>query len=250
MLPKPSFSAMEGDMRRLATFVLFGLCTVALGCGSSNSPNGPSAGGTGGTMTGKAGGTTAAGGSTGNGGTTAAGGSTDNGGATAAGGSTGNGGATAAGGAGGGTGTSACILPSCLKNFDASCAPTGACTKQEDLGTGDKNFCYANGVKKITVLNIGDSSTALTMTKSGSTCFTTAYNGNDFFNSAGDLIVNDASGATIATLDMDADTSTLYIVTCPGADPVTLNESCNNSWPVSGLTDQSNGDCTAGTCTP
>jgi len=228
---------MEGNMRKLATFVLFGLCTVAMGCGSSNSQNSPSAGGNGGTTTGKGGGTTAAGGSTGNGGTTAAGGST------------GNGGTTAAGGAGGGTGTSACTLPSCLKNLDASCAPTGDCTEQEDLVTGDKNFCYANGVKQLTVLNSGDSSTALTLTKSGSTCLTTAYNGNDFFNSAGDLIVKDASGTTIATLDMDADTSTFYIVTCPGADPVTLDESCNNSWPLTGLTDR-NGNCTAGTCTP
>ena len=217
---------MEGNMRKLSTFVLFGLCAVAIGCGSSNGQNGPGAGGTGGTTTGKGGGTTAAGGSTGNGGT------------------------TAAGGAGGGTGTSSCTLPSCLKNLDASCAPTGACTEQEDFVTGDKNFCYANGVKKLTVLDGGDSSTALTLTKSGSTCFTTAFNGNEFFNSAGDLIVKDASGATVATLDMDADTSTLYIVTCPGADPVTLDESCNNSWPLSGLTDRSNGNCTAGTCAP
>jgi hypothetical protein len=224
MLPKRSFDAMEVNMRKLATFVLFGLCTVAMGCGSSNSQNGPSAGGNGGTTTGK-GGTTAAGGSTANGGT------------------------TAAGGAGGGTGTSACVLPSCLKSLDASCAPTGDCTEQEDLVTGDKNFCYANEVKKLTVLDGGDASTALTLTKSGSICLTTAFNGNEFFNSVGDLIVKDASGATIATLDMDADTSTLYIVTCPGADPVTLDESCNHSWPLTGLTDWG-GNCTAGTCTP
>jgi hypothetical protein len=116
--------------------------------------------------------------------------------------------------------------------------------------TGDKNFCYGNGVKKITVLDISDYSTALTVTKAGSTCFTTAYIGNDFFNSEGNLTVNDASGATVATLAMDPDTSTHFIVTCPGADPVTLDDSCQTVWPVTGLTDQSGDTCTDGTCSP
>jgi hypothetical protein len=116
--------------------------------------------------------------------------------------------------------------------------------------TGDKNFCYGNGVKKITVLDVSDYSTALTVTKAGSTCFTTAFIGNDFFNSEGDLTVKDPSGATVATLSMDLDTSTHFIVTCPGADPVTLDDSCKTLWPVSGLTDQGGGTCTDGTCSP
>jgi hypothetical protein len=51
-------------------------------------------------------------------------------------------------------------------------------------------------------------------------------------------------------LTMDPDTSTLYIVTCPGAAPVTLDQSCNKIWPLSGFTERSSGSCTEGTCTP
>jgi hypothetical protein len=220
-------------MKKLATMVMFGSFALAMGCGSNNSQDGGSP---------ASGGIAASGGGTGTGGMTGAGG---------AGGGTSSGGTTAStGGTGGGTGTGACSLPSCLKNLGSSCAPSGNCTVQHNIDTGDANFCYANGVKKLTVLNISDYSTALTVTKSGSTCFTTAYTGNDFFNSAGDLTAKDTSGATVATLTMDPDTSTLFIVTCPGASPVTLDLSCNTIWPVAGLTDQSNGSCTEGTCTP
>jgi len=244
------------DMKKFAALVLWGLSTLAIGCTSSNSQDGGSTASGGKPASGgstASGGKPASGGSTG---TAATGGSTGNGGITGAGGSgtgggTSSGGTTAStGGTGGSAGTSSCVLPSCLKNLGTSCAPSGNCTVQHNSDTGDANWCYANGVKKLTVLNISDYSTALTMTKSGSTCFTTAYTGNDFFNSAGDLIAKDASGATIATLTMDPDTSTLYIVTCPGGSPVTLDISCNASWPVSGLTDQTNGSCTEGTCTP
>jgi len=255
-------------MTKLATSVLFGLSAFALGCGSSNSPagtggssaNGGATASGGSTVTSATGGSVAKGGATAAGGSTvtsATGGSVAKGGATAAGGSgaggqASSGGTTAsAGGTGGSGGTGACTLPSCLATLGAGCAPSGDCTVQHSVDTGDTNYCYANGVKKITVLNVAvDYSTDLTMTKSGSTCFTTSYTGNDFFNSAGDLTVKNPSGATVATLSMDLETSTLYIVTCPGAAPVTLDMSCETVWPVSGLTERSSGSCTEGTCTP
>jgi hypothetical protein len=243
-------------MTKLVTLVLFGLSTFALGCGSSNSSagaGGSSANG-GATASGGSTVTSATGGSVAKGGATAAGGSGAKGGATAAGGS-GAGGQSSSGGttasAGGSGGTGSCILPSCLTNLGSSCTPSGDCIVQHSVDTGDANYCYANGVKKLTVLNVAvDYSTDLTVTKSGSTCFTTSYTGNDFFNSAGDLTVKDPSGATVATLSMDLETSTLYIVTCPGAAPVTLDMSCETVWPVSGLTERSSGSCTEGTCTP
>jgi hypothetical protein len=224
-----------------------GTGTAAQGGSGGATAKGGSEGGKGGS-----GGGTGKGGSSGGAGTGGKGGS---GGATNE--SGGGAGGTSAGGSGGNSGTtpacvcqSGCVLPSCLKNFGADCAPSGTCTAQSDPDTGDKNFCYGNGVKKITVLDITDYSTALTVTKSGTTCFTTAYVGNDFFNSAGDLTVKDASGTTVATLSMDLDTSTHYIVTCPGADPVTVDDSCQTTWPLSGFTERSDGTCTDGTCAP
>ena len=210
-------------MRTLNALVMVGLFAVAQGCSTTSGP-----------------GTTPKGGSSG--GTSAA----------AQGGSSGGTSTTAQGGSSGGASSapSACQLPSCLKNLGADCAPSGTCTVEDHPDTGDKNFCYGNGVKKITVLDVSDYSTALTVTKSGSTCFTTAFIGNDFFNSEGNLTVKDAAGATVATLAMDLDTSTHFIVTCPGADPVTLDDSCKTVWPVPGLTDQGGATCTDGTCAP
>ena len=199
-------------MRTASALVFVGLFAVAQGCSSSSS--GP--------------GTTVTGGSSGGTSTASQGGS--------------SGGASSA--------PSACQLPRCLKNLGADCAPSGTCTVEDHPDTGDKNFCYGNGVKKITTLDVSDYSTALTVTKSGATCFTTAFIGDDFFNSEGDLTVKDPSGATVATLAMDPDTSTHFIVTCPGADPVTLDDSCKTVWPVSGLTDQGGATCTDGTCSP
>ncbi len=220
-------------MRRLGALVIVGLFAVAQGCSSTTQQN-----------------PTAAGGSHGGASTTAQGGSSGGASTTAKGGSSGGSSMVAQGGSSGGTTASTCQLPSCLKNLGADCAPSGTCTVEDHPDTGAKNFCYGNGVKKITVLDVSDYSTALTVTKSGSTCFTTAFIGNDFFNSQGDLTVKDASGATVATLAMDADTSTHFIVTCPGADPVTLDDSCKTVWPVSGLTDQGGATCTDGTCSP
>ncbi|MFZ5892407.1 MAG: glycoside hydrolase family 2 TIM barrel-domain containing protein [Myxococcota bacterium] len=145
----------------------------------------------------------------------------------------GSGGSNTAGNASGGA--NAACLPSCLSALAASCAPNGACTYQENAETGDKSVTYANGVKQVSVLKISDYSTALTVSNSGATCFTSAYIGNDFFNGAGDLTVKNASGAAVATIRMDS-TSSYYIVTCTGSPPVNVDKACAKNWPMSGLT--------------
>ena len=111
----------------------------------------------------------------------------------------GAGGTSAAGGSGGAAGengTSSCSLPSCLKTLGANCVESGVCTVQNDTATGSSNTCYANGVKEINVHDAETDDRALTVTKGSSTCFSTAFNGNDVYVGMGSVTVKDASGAT------------------------------------------------------
>jgi len=55
------------------------------------------------------------------------------------------------------------------------------CTVQNDTATGSSNTCYANGVKEINVHDVETDDRALTVTKGSSTCFSTAFNGNDVY---------------------------------------------------------------------
>jgi hypothetical protein len=162
----------------------------------------------------------------------------------------GAGGTSAAGGSGGAAGengTSSCSLPSCLKTLGANCVESGVCTVQNDTATGSSNTCYANGVKEINVHDVETDDRALTVTKGSSTCFSTAFNGNDVYVGMGSVTVKDASGATVASVRLD-DMDNLFKVTCTGGQEVSLDDSCKSAWPVSGLmgTNCSN----EGTCTP
>jgi hypothetical protein len=199
-------------MRKLEALLIAGLFSIAMGCGgnggNSTSPTGSSSGG-------------------------ATGGS--------------SGGATATGGSGGGTGTGACVLPSCLKNLGADCVETGACTTQTDLATGSSNTCYANGVKEINIHDVDTDNRSLTVKKGSSTCFSTAFNGNDVYVGMGSVTVKDASGATVASVRLD-DTDDLFKVTCTGGQEVSLDKSCKSVWPISGLMGTSCSN--EGTCTP
>jgi len=220
-------------MRKAAGLVIVGLCAIIAGCGS-NSSGGPSA----------MGGSTNGGATAANGGTTATGGSAS-GGSAATGGST-SGGSTATGGTGGGSGTSACVLPTCLKNFGADCVESGTCTTQTDSATGSSNTCYANGVKEINVFDLLSGDNALTVKKGSSTCFTTAFNGNDVYTGMGSITVKNATGTTVASVRID-DSDSLYKVTCTGSQEVSLDPSCQSVWPISVLMGTT---CDDGTCAP
>ena len=158
--------------------------------------------------------------------------------------------ATSGGGSGGGTGPSSCILPSCLQNFGTTCVFSGTCIAEYNSSTGDTNVCYANGVKVIPVTDVtGDDSTVMTVMNGSSACFSTAYNGNNVMGGSGGIItVKNASGATVADVTLDA-SGTFFIATCTGGQPVSLDPSCSNEWPVSGLMAPSGNNCTQGNCT-
>ena len=158
--------------------------------------------------------------------------------------------ATSGGGSGGGTGPSSCILPSCLQNFGTTCVFSGTCIAEYTSSTGDTNVCYANGVKVIPVTDVtGDDSTVMTVMNGSSACFSTAYNGNNVMGGSGGIItVKNASGATVADVTLDA-SGTFFIATCTGGQPVSLDPSCSNEWPVSGLMAPSGNNCTQGNCT-
>jgi hypothetical protein len=229
-------------MRKLAGLVILGLMAIAPACGS-NSSGGATGGSGGGGKTSGSGGTTS-----GSGGTiSSSGGATSSsGGATSGSGgmTSGSGGATS--GSGGTSGTSACVLPTCLKNLAGTCAEIGDCTTQTDFDTGSSNTCYANGIKEINVHDVLTDDRALTIKNGTSTCFTTAFNGNDVYTGFGSITVKDASGTTVASVRID-DTDSLYKVTCTGSQEVSLDKSCKSVWPVSGLMGTT---CADGTCTP
>lgn len=223
-------------MRKLGMSVMVCLLAVTMGCGSGNSNGG--AGGSGGTGTapkgGSGGGTSAAatGGSSGGTSTAATGGS--------------SGGTTAVGSSGGGTGASSCVLPSCLKNLGTGCVESGSCATQTNLETGSWNTCYDNGVKEIVVNDVNTDDKTLTVKNGSSTCFSTAFNGNDVYTCMGAITVKDASGATVASVALDC-SGAFYTVTCTGGQAVALDPSCQTAWPVSALMGSG---CEEGGCTP
>ena len=170
-------------------------------------------------------------------GASALGGGDVSGGAAGSSGSTGLGGSvggTNDGGAGG-TALPQCSLPSCLVALGASCTPSGQCSVVEDLETGDKTVTYANDVRQVSVLDVTDYSTTLAVTHGDMTCLTTHYIANDFFNAADDLTVQNGAGAVIATVAMDL-TAESYLITCTGAETVSVSRACDDTWPLSGLT--------------
>jgi hypothetical protein len=208
-------------MRYLGTTIIASLLAVALGCGSN-------------------GGASSAAGGSGAGGKTAAGGS-GAGGAPASGGN-GAGGTSA----GGENGTSSCPLPSCLKSLATDCAESGACTTQTNLESGNWNTCYDIGIKEIVVNDLATGNKTLTAKKGSSTCFSTAFNKSNVLNGSGAITVKNASGTNVASVKLDASTS-LYKVTCTGAQEVVLDQSCSSVYPVSALMGSG---CDEGGCTP
>ena len=221
-------------MRKLDTLVIVGFFAAAMSCGSGGETSTtPTAGHSGG-------GTTAAGGSGGSS-TKAAGGSTG----TPAGGSGGS--STTAAGGSSGNGSASCPLPSCLRDLSPDCAGSGTCSVLTDLDTGSANFCFANGVVEIVVHDVMTDDRTMTAQKNGSTCFSTAYNGNDVYSGIAAITVKNASGATVASVRID-DADNLYKVTCTGSQEVTLDQSCSSVWPVSALMASIGSSCEEGDC--
>jgi hypothetical protein len=118
---------------------------------------------------------------------------------------------------------------------------------QTNLESGNSNTCYANGVKEIVIHDSATDDKTLTVkTSGGATCFSTAFNGNDVYTTVGSITVNDASGATVASVKLD-DSGSFYLVTCTGGQQVALDPSCSKAWPVSVLMGSF---CEEGGCAP
>jgi hypothetical protein len=118
---------------------------------------------------------------------------------------------------------------------------------QTNLESGNSNVCYANGVKEIVIHDLATDDKTLTVkTSGGATCFSTAFNGNDVYTTMGSITVNDASGATVASVKLD-DSGSFYLVTCTGGQQVALDASCSTAWPVSMLMGSY---CEEGGCAP
>ena len=210
-------------MRNLGILVSASLVAFALACGSGGTPTGGHSGGA------TAGTTPTGGHSGGASGTTPTGGSC---------------GTTS--GTGGGNGSASCSLPDCLKYLATDCVETGTCTTQTDLSTDNFNTCYPNGVTESAVLD-SSNVTTLTVKKSGSTCFSTVFEGNDVTNGMGaSITVKNACGTTVATVRYD-DALTYYWVTCTGAQEVATDPSCLAVYPVSTFMGS---HCDEGGCTP
>ncbi len=215
--------------------ILTGLLAATLDCSSTDSPGGSGGGAT-------------AGHDWNGGGNAASGGAGPSGEANSAGdartgSTTATGGAVATGGTRGGGSDGACVLPSCLSAL--ACTPSGTCTFQEAPETGSTAVAYPNGVTQTSLLSVTDYSTALTVKNGETTCFSTAYIGNDFWNAADKLTVKNAAGKTVATLMMDT-ASTSFLITCAGAaQPVSVPKSCSKLWPLAGLTTLPASTCTA-----
>jgi len=132
-----------------------------------------------------------------------------------------------------------------MKNLGTGCVEGGSCTTQTNLETGSWNTCYDNGIKEIVVNDVNTDDKSLTVKNGSSTCFSTAFNGNDVYTCMGAIKVMDASGAAVASVVLDC-SGTFYKVTCTGGQEVALDPSCATSWPLSALMGSG---CEEGGCT-
>jgi hypothetical protein len=219
---------------------MIGLFAVSLGCTNSNGPASTATGGT----TAKATGGNATGGNS----TSSTGGNATGGSSSGTGGSAATGGTTApaTGGSAGSTGSSSCTLPTCLQKIGASCPESGVCATQTNLESESWNTCYANGVTEIVVADASTGNYTLAAKKGGTTCFSTAFNKDNVNAATGSITVKDTSGATVASVKYD-DTTSYFIVTCTGGQPINLDPSCGNVWPISAFMGSV---CDEGACVP
>jgi hypothetical protein len=149
----------------------------------------------------------------------------------------------------GGAGT--CVLPSCMSNGAQTCAPSGTCVSQTVAPT--TNTCYENHVKVVQQGALTDpNGMTVTFKNDAGTCFALAV---DVTSAMGWLTgqtlvipVKDAAGAQAGTLSVDPATLQTS-VTCKGAAPVALAQSCVGPL-LSFIPGTSGNSCTAGTCAP
>jgi hypothetical protein len=228
-------------MRTLGVCLASMLFAAAVGCGSSSGASGSGSDGGGIDSGGVDGGAGSGGaGSGGAGGLTSTGG-IDGGGAA------GNSGIDAP--AGPGIDGGSCTFPSCMPGA-ADCVPSGACIAQT-TPTGQIT-CFDNGVTLVQATSIAGTSVALlyTLEKDGAICYSISVDTASIVAAATggalSVPVQDATGATIATLSYDPATGQTTI-TCTGSTtPMVLDPSCGSA--LSFTSGGATSNCTPGTC--
>jgi len=154
---------------------------------------------------------------------------------------TGGVGGSATGGTGGGTSGTCSEVP-CLAPLLLGCAPAGNCTTQSNtVGMGyAQSDCYANGVKQQTVAKLSGVIVAnVTVSQNGATCYSIDATGS-ISGSTLSYVFRDANGKQVAT-GTDEISSSFIMVTCDGAQSVTLSDACSSL--VGG-----SGSCATGVC--
>lgn len=149
---------------------------------------------------------------------------------------------------GGGETSGLCTEVPCLAALFLPCQPTGVCTSDDmsasSTGQQTTTYCYPNGVKQqsISVLN-ATSLTAVFIEKLGSkVCFTIEGNVT-LSDGTVSYVFRDGGGQQVATGTSSATSdSEVVMVTCDGATPVQLSQSCMDI-ATSGKT------CNTGSCT-
>jgi hypothetical protein len=150
-----------------------------------------------------------------------------------------------------GSDAGSCVLPSCLTALGANCIPNGPCSQAENVVTGDTYSCYPNGVKQSDVFDPNGGDIVITVENSNGTCYLLHYDVNDI-NSEIPTTVTVTNGAdagfptAVINMNVAADGVT-WSVTCAGGEPVTLDPSCANAWPISLVEDPFPLDCTTTT---
>jgi hypothetical protein len=114
------------------------------------------------------------------------------------------------------------------------------------------DICFGNGVKAVDAVtndpNTGAGSTSITVSKSGTVCYTLdgTFNSQDPVTTPRMLSFKNASGVEVATFSTDISTfPNTTTVTCSGGQPVTVADFGNCGMPNNPEPDQ----CTGGACT-
>jgi hypothetical protein len=137
--------------------------------------------------------------------------------------------------------SSGCSYPACVAAMFEACNVAGDCRTSTDTST--QLVCWDNGVKVSFSYDATLKVMVRTFKNAGGTCYDLLFDSGNSYKAA----IRDASGVTVATVSTETGKA---IVTCPGAQPVTLSDECGYRAVVPTALDSNDCRTTSATCVP
>jgi hypothetical protein len=121
-----------------------------------------------------------------------------------------------------------------MTNLETNCVPSGICSQNLDSTNAYTYSCYAGGITREDYEDMsGDAH--IVVKNSSSTCYEITYNWNDIASDVqtAAIVSNDISEVAMMNMVVASDGVTqIWSVTCTASQPVPIDPSCVNAWPL------------------